>query len=1433
MIEKKLHRHSYLPGTERYTRPEEIKALGKFLREVKETQDEHTELEEDNLMVPGSNGNLKPSSSDNSLPKIPQEITSLPNQYIPVDSTLPEDQELNTTRLPLKTESGITELTNFRENIIDQNKPILGGESIKLEGKKEVDLEKERLDLEGIPEVNLEDKRLDIETSDIPLDEKRLDLEVTDNIALPEDSISLQKPSDLNLEEDVITLSKPSDPGLENEVISLQGRNNIPLEDEVISLQGRNNIPLEDETITLQKPSDVSLEDETITLQKPSDISLSEEVDKLENPRKISNLEDHREEISDSKDINLSSEVKKIQKLQDSQLSETKIEINNQESIELGETVEKLEKDNTEIQLETTLDTINPPKLDSLDNTLETLDPQQDVKLSDKKEVISPFQISSLNDTKEIIPDQPKEVTLEDKKELLEGNKNVSLETQKELISTNQTPALTTGKETLRGIKEITSLDTTKETVNSPGEIPLETGRENLVDKKISSLSDTKIEISNTNKSLSLSSEKITIQPNNTPDLETEKVILTGNKDPELPDEIETLEGALEVSLGTDSISLETSPRINSLEDHLEELSENGGVNSLEDEKIDISVNGSQITSLPGQDTVKVLQGSEQSSITSLETHKEEIQGNNDKELSTIRIDLDEGDRDISLEDHIENIKDTDDLSLEDKIINLLDSRSNSLPEDYIPLEIEEEIQLEEFVYTIDTEDVELEDERLDIDPGEDPELPDDLLTLSVDSTINLEDDFSVKMPNNADLSDRTIISLDSLRRDDKGNLEPIDTPESFRQYLDTDKGRKDIPEGRNPEISEEYLSGDIRKRIDRPDNADIGDRTILSHEALRRDKEGNLEPIDTPESFRQYLDSEKKDNLELPKDGRNQEPINTPESFGQYLDSEKKDNLELPKDGRNQEPINTPEGFGQYLNSKRKDNLELPKNADKFGDRTITSEDYEIKSDKIEKVFENKEPIGRPDYPDLELPSWGNIWSGNALNPSTYIRWSAENSVGKIPVNGVTKQKLINETLAFLVYSRDIVERATKSNRDRLPGDEKLIRDLIKGTTAKSITSKVLDSWGKRMSGISVDHSNPLNRPQNGGKESEWVSPGQIVEDSSYPNVRKFSDYIKDSYLVNGDGSSSFGMGVTLNELIPNTTPLDLENFKSALKKSKFITTPEKITSTKYSSNYITLDSNHIWEIIFRPYCGVLNGNRTWLPSFLEIDMQNKKAFNFTTHHSRGWLPITGFELQEKKLTSKDLPLFDGSISYPISMEFTNEIRISFSDDSLKSIRRYFDLCAKVSAYMSNIHTPVKEDIMNELDGLKFIDKESLYDYSIDDVTQIKNPTVVLERKIHPGLYKNLSFLVTIYILTPQFGTIKKCNLLCVLKDYTIENQGDIDSSPTELNVTFSIVGENPWDGIDYSSKNKSYTLPTTENKMKRTSDGILDNLGDVVSVF
>ena len=46
---------------------------------------------------------------------------------------------------------------------------------------------------------------------------------------------------------------------------------------------------------------------------------------------------------------------------------------------------------------------------------------------------------------------------------------------------------------------------------------------------------------------------------------------------------------------------------------------------------------------------------------------------------------------------------------------------------------------------------------------------------------------------------------------------------------------------------------------------------------------------------------------------------------------------------------------------------------------------------------------------------------------------------------------------------------------------------------------------------------------------------------------------------------------------------------------------------------------------------------------------------------------------------------------------------------------------------------------------------------------------------------------------MTPQYSTIRRFDLLCVLKDFAEEFSGEIDSGGADLNVTFSIVGENP----------------------------------------
>lgn len=96
---------------------------------------------------------------------------------------------------------------------------------------------------------------------------------------------------------------------------------------------------------------------------------------------------------------------------------------------------------------------------------------------------------------------------------------------------------------------------------------------------------------------------------------------------------------------------------------------------------------------------------------------------------------------------------------------------------------------------------------------------------------------------------------------------------------------------------------------------------------------------------------------------------------------------------------------------------------------------------------------------------------------------------------------------------------------------------------------------------------------------------------------------------------------------------------------------------------------------------------------------------------------------------------------------------------------------------------------------------------------------------------FKNITFKCTIFITTPQLSTIKKYVLLLVLKDFTEEYNGEVDSSAGDLTLSFSIVGENPHDdeepgmnrwsktqnlGEDISTTNRVYT------KTKITEDNI-----------
>ena len=174
----------------------------------------------------------------------------------------------------------------------------------------------------------------------------------------------------------------------------------------------------------------------------------------------------------------------------------------------------------------------------------------------------------------------------------------------------------------------------------------------------------------------------------------------------------------------------------------------------------------------------------------------------------------------------------------------------------------------------------------------------------------------------------------------------------------------------------------------------------------------------------------------------------------------------------------------------------------------------------------------------------------------------------------------------------------------------------------------------------------------------------------------------------------------------------------------------------------------------------------------------------------------VTG-TIQEQTETG----LFDVAEGYQhtTTMEYINELRLTIVDDQYKSWRTYFEECAKTAIYNSEGHD------------------ESFYS-SGEELTAIDTSNVVV------AMYKNITFRCQLYIMTPQFSTIHKYDLLLVMKDFSEEHTGSIDGGASDLTVSFSIVGEKPsGDATNHLGNDRAYG-----SLSESTSSGSL--LGNVV---
>lgn len=464
----------------------------------------------------------------------------------------------------------------------------------------------------------------------------------------------------------------------------------------------------------------------------------------------------------------------------------------------------------------------------------------------------------------------------------------------------------------------------------------------------------------------------------------------------------------------------------------------------------------------------------------------------------------------------------------------------------------------------------------------------------------------------------------------------------------------------------------------------------------------------------------------------------------------------------------------------------------------------------KFEAALYREAMMSRPMFrPRTKLPGFGI----DSINVNNYLRFIAETILGKGWGKGLGQKAraiLLDETLSLLVYARQEGEKAIKVNRDRLPGKPSIITDAARSGLRGAIEGglkRVKDAATGLIHGESIEKKYPINRPYDKKEQKEadakgeyqsWTkanSKGESIKGMSIKNVAKRlveaaigkvptspSDYqFNQNYLGNG---AFQGMNTTLEDLCNVSDVSEIRTVQDlfdTFEKSPYITTAGKVVGGKNNPlKVMTLDTNSYWEIIFEPFVGLSeNGGKSFLPPIEEINLWNKLDHGVMTAYNR-WLPIVAFEMQKSKLTTKTAGLYDGEISFPTSIEFSNEFRLTIADDQYKSFRTYFERCMEVSVFNSEAHDFLDygQDGFNNFVG---------YQKPYNKITSVDKKFTCI------APYKNVTFKCTIYCMTPQKSTINKYELLLTLKDFIEERSGEIESGGNDLTVAFSIVGENP----------------------------------------
>ena len=1283
-IENEILKQNKIPGCDQLTRPEEIKALSKYLKSIRKVQENHTTLEKNNLELPGR-----------TTGRIP-EINSLEDHVEGLDG-------VRGVKNLYKESSRISLGEDYKEKSPLELYTEKSRED--LEDKRKISLENKREGLEGIPnpdDTKLEKHRegLDTESSEIEeLGRERLELEnvrgvrnlyinIKEKLNVPEEDIKLGKTKE--------SLIDNHNPELDLTRIDLEGFRDLSYKEQ-LEVDSRNELDTTKINIG-RTPGDIELG----TYRE--DLITPEELEKLGNYRESLRTEDPLEELGTTKI--------KLNGIPESELSELP-----EDKIPLRKTAEDQELGTYKEKLRT------PEELDELGNHQE-----------------------KLRDTREELDDLPEDkIALRQTAEELEelGNTRIDLGITEE----NELKSLEDYRDPLV-VEDDNSLGDTRIDLGGTEDYEpteLEDYQEILEGTKEAepgSLEDTRIDLEGTVEyeaaELEDYRDPLVVEDNNF--LEDERIDLEGTKEAE-PESLEDTRIDLE---GTKDFEM------SELEDYREDLSVEDN-NFLEDERID-------------------LEGTEEAEMSELEDTRIDLEGTVEyeaTELEDTRIDL-------------EGTKEAEPSSLEDERIDL-EGTKEAEPE-----------SLEDFIDKLeDSRDPELEDERIDLPEafgdgfeGYNPLGPEELESLGGDINNFYESILEVPEAGDAPRQDGDYNPLGPEELDSLGG--------GLENFYDSILG---VPEDTEENHTIEELS-DVSIEIpeDTEENHTVEELSDVSIE-IPEDTEGNHTVTELDDT------KHKAPNAQAPSGQDDYEY-----SRNQKLSKELVDGLAYKDHETSGKTIRSKAEDGDNGGLTLGDWLEGILGFDK-GDpegkhgkerqkelnaclRNLTAERDAVEM--IKGTWRSRLPGNNSGIVgDLVSGGIGGMVDGVVDNVVDSAKENIGNAIFGDSFMDIDISKPLNRPDGLLDKGMDAVEGIFgRNDKDGWTAANNRITSSMPNSANIYATSKFSEAEKEL-------HTRKVNgKSSSGGGFWDKVGDvvGDIVEDTL---LGKGSDYkLKANYLTGK------GIETTLEELCGKSVSevSSIGDLYTILQQSPYLTTPDKFTSANYSGyRSQTLDTNSFWEVVLEPYAGPENGDLNYLPGIHEINIRNIVTHGVNTAYNK-WIPFTGFDLQKSKVTSKTLSLYDGEISYPISMEFTNELRITIADDQYKSWRRYFEECAKAAIYNSEGHDY----------AYYLYPRNDKSDYTL---------TAIDTNNICIAMYKNICFRCLIYISTPQFSNIQKFDLLVVMKDFSEEYTGDVDGGAGDLTVSFSIVGENPV-GVESITRKFLAANVASYEKKKTSSD-------------